>query len=316
MDHKKKLIIGTRGSALALAQSNWVADRLREIHPQCCITLQVIKTKGDILQDVSLAKIGGKGVFVKEIEDALLAGQIDLAVHSMKDVPAALPNGLAIVAVPPREDPRDVLVSRENVGFAKLRQGARIGTGSLRRSVQLQKLRPDIEVLPLRGNLDTRLRKLERDNLDGIILAAAGMRRLRWEERITEFLSVETMLPAVGQGALGIEAREGEGMPEYLAGLNDPFAWAEVTAERAFLMTLGGGCQLPIAGYATYREGKILLRGMVGSLDGKTIIAGEETGKACEAGKLGIKLAKRILDQGGRTLLEAAGVSRAGDEAV
>lgn len=302
---RKSVRIGTRGSALALAQANWVAKELRRADPDCNVELVVIKTKGDILQNVSLAKIGGKGVFVKEIEDALLDGRIDLAVHSMKDVPSALPEGLAIAAMPEREDPRDVLISRDNLPLDKLRRGARIGTGSLRRNVQLRQLRPDLEVVPLRGNLDTRIRKIDRDNLDGIILAAAGMRRLGWTWQISDYISVMEMLPAVGQGAIGIEIRQDEGWEERLLHLQHQPTWEEVTAERAFLLTLGGGCLLPIAGHAVRDGGNILLRGLVGSLDGRTIIRGEEVGPPEDAAAIGRRLGEKLLAQGGRALLDA-----------
>ncbi len=290
---------------MALAQANWVVSELGKAYPDCKVELVIIKTQGDILQNVSLAKIGGMGVFVKEIEDALLENKIDLAVHSMKDVPSMLPAGLTMAATPKREDPRDVLISRDNVPLEKLRSGARIGTGSLRRSVQLRELRPDLEVLPLRGNLDTRIRKIERDNLDGIILAAAGMRRLGLTSQVSDFLAVEAMLPAVGQGAIGIEVRQGEGWEECLSLLQHQPTWEEVTAERAFLLTLGGGCQLPIAGHAVRLGETIVLRGLVGSIDGREIIRGQESGSPAEAFEIGTRLGRQILGRGGRALLDA-----------
>ncbi|MDI6726924.1 MAG: hydroxymethylbilane synthase [Smithellaceae bacterium] len=302
----KTFKIGTRGSALALAQANWVAGQIRKEYPQSQVELVVIKTKGDIMQDVSLVKIGGKGVFVKEIEDALLEGKIDLAVHSMKDVPAILPEALAIIATPAREDPRDVLISRNNVKLETLRRGARIGTGSLRRGIQIREFLPDLEVVPLRGNLDTRIKKIEKDNLDGIILAAAGMRRLGWVMQVSQFIPVETMLPAVGQGVIGIEIKETEELRDRLSFLQHQPTWEEVAAERAFLLTLGGGCQLPIAGYATRRRGMIILRGLVGSMDGKTIIRAEEIGLPEDGPAMGKRLAEHILERGGRALLEEA----------
>ncbi len=301
----RTLRIGTRGSALALAQAGWVAAELSRAYCNYHVELVVIKTKGDILQDVSLAKIGGKGLFVKEIEDALLENKIDLAVHSMKDVPSILPAGLTIAATPKREDPRDVLITRDNVPLDMLRRGARIGTGSLRRSVQLREIRPDLEVVALRGNLDTRIRKIDQDNLDGIILAAAGMRRLGWTKQVSDFLAVETMLPAVGQGAIGIEIRQGEGLEELLRHLQHQPTWEEVTAERAFLWTLGGGCQLPIAGHAVRNGGNILLRGLVGRMDGKIIIRATESGPPEEAFQIGRKLGEQIIAQGGGALLAA-----------
>jgi len=202
------LRIGTRGSALALAQAGWVKERIEKCHPGMGVSLVVIKTKGDIMQDVALVKIGGKGVFVKEIEDALLRRDIDLAVHSLKDVPAELPPGLTIAVTPEREDPRDVFVSKHRIKFEAMPRRARIGTGSLRRGFQIRNIFPDVEIVPLRGNLDTRLKKVETEDLDAVVVAAAGIRRLGWVSRVTQFLPVETIIPAVGQGTLAIEVRE------------------------------------------------------------------------------------------------------------
>lgn len=258
----------------------------------------VIKTKGDIMQDISLIQIGGKGVFVKEIEEALLAGTIDLAVHSMKDMPSLLPEGLIVGAVPQREDPRDVLISRDRVKLEGLPHGARIGTSSLRRGVQLRELLPDVEIVPLRGNLDTRIRKIEKDGLQGIVVAAAGLKRLGWAEQAAQFLPVELMLPAVGQGALGIEICDREDVKETVAFLNDPKTQDEVTAERAFLRELGGSCQFPVAGYALCKDDIILLRVMVGSVDGGVIIRDALSGPRKEAEDLGKRLAERILARG------------------
>jgi hydroxymethylbilane synthase len=269
------------------------------------VELVVIKTKGDIMQDISLAKIGGKGLFVKEIEDALLRNEIDMAVHSMKDVPAELPDGLEIGVTSEREDPRDVLISKDKTNIEKMPQGARIGTGSLRRGFQLRNLFPGIELIPLRGNLDTRIRKIQSESLDGIIVAAAGMRRMGWTDRITQYMPVEIMLPSVGQGALGIELRKNDrDTRNAVSFINHPQTWREVTAERAFLKRLGGGCQLPIAGYGIMQEEDILLKGLLGSLDGKVLIRDEVRGHYDNAETLGTLLADRILSKGGRAILD------------
>ena len=300
-----KLRIGTRGSALALTQSGWIAGRIRERHPDVVVELVTIRTKGDILQDVALAQIGGKGVFIKEIEEALLRDDIDMAVHSMKDVPAELPEALEITVMPLREDPRDVLISREGRKLEEMPRGVRIGTGSLRRGVQLRNRMPDLEIVPLRGNLDTRIRKLETEGLDGVILAAAGIRRMDWVARVSQFLPVEVMLPAVGQGALGIETRRDDARCRDLAAfLHDPMTFCEVGAERAFLKGLGGGCQLPIAGFAKKSGGEIVLEGLVGSLDGQVVIRERMAGSVAAFAALGAALAERILAEGGRALLE------------
>ncbi|MCX5819106.1 MAG: hydroxymethylbilane synthase [Deltaproteobacteria bacterium] len=302
---QKILRIGTRGSALALTQSAWIAVRIRERHPGFVVELVTIRTKGDILQDVPLAQIGGKGVFIKEIEEALLRGDIDMAVHSMKDVPAELPEALEIAVMPLREDPRDVLISRGETKLDEMPRGARIGTGSLRRGVQLRNRMPGLEIVPLRGNLDTRIRKLETEGLDGVIVAAAGLRRMGWVARVSQFLPVEVMLPAVGQGALGIETRRGDARcRDAVAFLNDSVTFCEVGAERAFLKGLGGGCQLPIAGFAKKSGGEIVLEGLVGSLDGRVVVRDRVTGPAAAFAALGAGLAVRILANGGRALLD------------
>ena len=299
--------IGTRGSALAMTQTRWVADILKRRSPETAVEIRVIKTKGDIMQDVSLVKIGGKGVFVREIEEALLRGEIDMAVHSMKDVPAELPEGLTIGVIPEREDPRDVLIGRDRIKMEAMPRGARIGTGSLRRGIQVRSLLPDVQVVPLRGNLDTRIRKIESEGLDGVIVAAAGIRRMGWVQRVSQFIPVELMLPAVGQGALGIEMRMEDGkMAEALSFLNHPATWIEVGAERAFLKRLGGGCQLPIAAYGKIRGAALVLRGLVGSLDSRRVITDEIKGTPADHGALGAELAERILDRGGREILAEA----------
>lgn len=298
------LILGTRGSKLALQQSQWFQSRLHEVAPAVQVTLRTIQTSGDKIVDVPLAKIGGKGLFVKEIEEALLAGEIDLAVHSMKDVPAQLPDGLEILCVPPREDARDALISRDGRRFKDLPQGARIGTASLRRQAQLLNARPDLRIEMLRGNLDTRLRKLKDGQFDAIVLAAAGLHRLAWAQVITEYLDPVVSLPAIGQGALGIEGRsEDRFVRSILDRLNDQPTGTTVTAERAFLYRLEGGCQVPIAAHATLSEGQLTLDGLVASVDGKTIIRDEIRGKSGEAYALGVQLAERLLARGGDKIL-------------
>ena len=264
----------------------------------------VIKTKGDILQDVPLAKVGGKGLFVKEIEDALLRNEVDIAVHSMKDVPMELPDGLEIGVMSEREDPRDVLISKDQKRLADMPVGARIGTGSLRRGFQLLHLFPDIELVPLRGNLDTRIRKIQTDSLDGIIVAAAGLRRMGWADRITQVIPVEIMLPAVGQGALGIELRKNdEAVRRVVSFLNHPRTWVEVSAERAFLKRLGGGCQLPVAAYGVKDGNGLTVTGLLGSLDGRELIKDEVRGASEDAEVMGTLLAEKILSKGGQAIL-------------
>jgi hydroxymethylbilane synthase len=282
-----------------------VAARIREQIPDAEVELVIIKTKGDIMQDVSLVQIGGKGLFIKEIEEALLRGEVDIAVHSMKDVPAELPEELEIAVTPPREDPRDVLISTGNRKLEAMPRGARIGTCSLRRGFQLRNRMPDLEIVPLRGNLDTRIRKLETEGLAGVIVAAAGMRRMGWAAKISQFIPVELMLPAVGQGVLGIETRRGDpSVGEAIAFLHDPVTWCEVSAERAFLQRLGGGCQLPIAGYAKKNGAEIAIAGLVGSVDGRVMIRHEMKGAALDFGTLGRELADHILARGGRDILD------------
>jgi len=301
------LRIGTRGSALALAQANWVKERIERRNPGMGVALTVIKTKGDIMQDVALVKIGGKGVFVKEIEDALLRGDIDLAVHSLKDVPAELPPGLTIAVTPEREDPRDVLVSKHRVKFEAMPRRARIGTGSLRRGFQLRNIFPDVEIVPLRGNLDTRLKKVETEDLDAVVVAAAGIRRLGWVSRVTQFLPVETIIPAVGQGTLAIEVREDDGMVrKAIAFLNHAPTWREAQTERSFLRRLGGGCQLPLAAYAKTEGTGIKITGLLGTIDGRVMIREELRGPADAGEALGDQLAETILQRGGRAILDMA----------
>ncbi|MFI5342002.1 MAG: hydroxymethylbilane synthase [Candidatus Methylomirabilales bacterium] len=311
---RRSLVIGTRGSQLALWQANHVADRLRTAFPSLTVTLETIKTTGDKILDVPLAQVGGKALFVKEIEEALLDGGVDLAVHSMKDVPTDLPAGLDIVAITEREDPFDVLISRTGARFTTLPVGARVGTSSLRRQAQLLHHRPDLTIVPLRGNLDTRLRKLDSEGLDAIVLAAAGVKRLGWTHRITEFLSPDVCLPAIGQGALGIESRvasgwEDPGVPWAAAvracALNHPETHAAVRAERAFLRRLEGGCQVPFAAHARISKGRILIRGLVATPDGKQLVADERQGLLREAEAVGTALAEDLLGRGAAEILRA-----------
>jgi hydroxymethylbilane synthase len=302
---KGTIRIGTRGSALALAQAGWVKQRIEKEHPGIGVDLVTIKTKGDIMQDVALVKIGGKGVFVKEIEDALLRGDIDLAVHSLKDVPAELPPGLTIAVTPEREDPRDVFVSKNRVKFEAMPRRARIGTGSLRRGFQLRNIFPDVEIVPLRGNLDTRLKKVETEDLDAVVVAAAGIRRLGWVGRVTQFLPVETIIPAVGQGTLAIEVREEDPVVrEAITFLNHEPTWREAGTERAFLRHLGGGCQLPLAAYARTEGTQIKITGLLGTIDGRVMIREELRGPADAGVTLGAELAETILRRGGRAILD------------
>ncbi len=301
----KTIKIGTRGSKLALWQANWVKSSLEIKHPFLSIELEIIKTKGDKILDVPLAKVGGKGLFVKEIEEALIDGRIDLAVHSMKDMPGDIPDGLCIGAIPEREIPQDVLISRHKKPLLELAPGAKIGTSSLRRKSQLLHTRPDLIVLPLRGNLDTRLNKLETENLDAIVLAAAGVKRLGLESRITEYLDENIMLPAVGQGALCIEVRENDPVVEpIVASLEHPHTRTVILGERAFLNRLEGGCQVPIAAYGKIDKNIFTLAGLVATVDGKTLFKETLTGPEDSSESIGIKLAERLISMGAEEIIE------------
>lgn len=300
-----KVKVGTRESRLALWQTEWVVGELAKAHPDRDFEYVHIKTKGDKILDSPLAKIGDRGLFVKEIEEALLASQVDLAVHSMKDVPTELQPGLVIGAVTRRADPRDCLLSRRHRSFAELPRGARVGTSSLRRVAQLKAARPDLEFISIRGNLDTRLKKLETLELDAVVLAAAGLDRLGWTELVVERLSPELCLPAVGQGALGVETRAGdEEILALVAALADPGTAACAAAERAFLAELEGGCQVPIGALAELDGGELRLRGAVASLDGAKLLRGERRGPARDAEALGRELGQELLSRGGREILE------------
>jgi len=300
-----KVVIGTRGSRLALWQADWVQARLREQAPDLAIEIQRIRTSGDKILDVPLAKIGGKGLFVKEIEEALLRREVDIAVHSMKDVPSDLPPGLGILCVPPREDPRDAWVGKDRMTLSQLKSGAKVGTSSLRRQAQLLAHRSDLAIEMLRGNLDTRLRKLQKGQFDAIVLAAAGLRRLGWADQITELLSPEISLPAIGQGALGIEARiDDDFVRELLEPLNHQDTAIAVSAERALLAGLDGGCQVPIAGHAVVEGERVTVRGLVASVDGKQVIRDRVCGPAEKASHLGRLLAEQLLEAGAGTILD------------
>ena len=257
------------------------------------------------MQDVSLLTIGGQGVFVKELEEALLSKKIDLAVHSMKDVPGETPDDLMFAAILPREDVRDVLVTRDNIKMEFMPKGAKIGTGSMRRGAQIKAILPDVNIVPLRGNIDTRLKKIETENLTGVILAAAGMKRMGLAERITQFLPVETMLPAVGQGALGLQIRKIDvELAKACAGLNDATTATEVTAERSFLRALGGGCRLPIAALGKLDGQMLTIEGMLAAPNGSTVIREKISGTTNDAEEMGKKLAEIILEKGGKRLLD------------
>ncbi len=299
--------IGTRGSVLARWQAEWVKARLQAAHPRLDVSLAVIKTTGDKILDVPLARVGGKGLFVKEIEDALLAGTVDLAVHSMKDVPTLLPDSLHLAAITQREDPYDALVSRSGLPLARLPANATIGTSSLRRQAQLLAYRNDFTIVTLRGNLDTRLRKVAEGAVDAIVLAAAGLRRLGWDGRITEILSPATCLPAIGQGALGIECRREDKRVNKLVGvLDDPETRLCVDAERALLARLEGGCQVPIAAHATLDGGqRLTLQGLIAGVRGERVLREQITGSPGEGPDLGRRLAERLLGRGGDEILRA-----------
>lgn len=300
-----ELRIGTRGSQLALFQANWVKERLTQAQPHLKVSLVKIRTTGDRIQDAPLAKIGEKGLFVKEIEEALIQKRINLAVHSIKDVPIELPKALHLSVITEREDPRDVLISKDGMLLKDLPPRAKIGTSSLRRQAQLLHYKGNIEIVPLRGNLDTRLRKMETMNLDGIILAFAGVKRMGLEEKISEVISIDVILPAIGQGALGIETRrEDQEVEEQIQFLNDPDSSIAILAERGFLRTLGGGCQVPIAAFGRIVNHTFQMDGLVGTIDGKRLIKHHLEGPVKEAESIGIKLAEVLLNKGAGEILE------------
>jgi hydroxymethylbilane synthase len=295
------LTIGSRGSQLALWQAHWIQARLEALGQEC--RLEIIHTTGDKITDVALSKVGTKGLFTKEIEEALLSGEIDLAVHSLKDMPTDLPPGLTLAAIPEREDPRDALIGGR---IAEIAQRARIGTSSLRRAAQLRVIRPDVAIENIRGNLDTRLRKLDEGKYDAIVLASAGLRRLGWAHRISELLEPEVMCPAVGQGALAVETRMDGGVAFQISRrLEHAPSRTAVTAERAVLASLGGGCQVPIGAYATVEAGLIQIQAIVVSPDGTQVIRKKSSGSVHHAAAIGQALGEELLAQGGAKILAA-----------
>lgn len=319
---KKKLIVGTRSSQLALWQADFVIGELRKRYPDLAIEKRLMTTKGDKILNAPLAKIGGKGLFTKELETAMLAGEIDIAVHSLKDMPVVVPEGLVITAVTERADAGDALVSQRYGSFAALPEGAKVGTSSLRRRAQLLHARPDLQIVDLRGNVNTRLRKLEEENFDGIILACAGLKRLGFGERIRQVLPQSLCLPAVGQGALAIESRiDDRETRELLSFLDDGITRACTAAERGFLATVEGGCQVPVGVYAqpvdnadiledahTGKAEAIRVEAVIASLDGRKLFRDSVEGAADEAEFLGISLANKLLDMGGREILRSLGI--------
>jgi hydroxymethylbilane synthase len=301
----RRIKIGSRGSPLALWQANWIKEQLESQHPDIPVEIVIIKTSGDKIQDVPLAKIGGKGLFVKEIEEALLKKDIDFAVHSMKDMPIKFPFALCIASVTKRENPFDALISRDNIKLNDLPKGAKVGTGSLRRISQLLHYRPDLKLIPLRGNLETRIKKLETEGLDAIILAAAGLIRMGWENKISEIISPEILLPAMGQGAVGIETRKHDVENQILlADMDDENTHLALDAERAVVARLEGGCNVPIGAFATIEGDEMILRGLVASLDGKTLYKNELKGNKVKAVALGNEMGNTLLDMGGDKIMQ------------
>ena len=298
------LRIATRKSPLALWQAHYVSKMLQHHHPELKIELVTMVTQGDKILDTPLAKVGGKGLFVKELEVGMLEDRADIAVHSMKDVPVEFPTGLHLAVICEREDPRDAFVSNNFKSLEELPQGARLGTSSLRRQSQIAALRPDLKIIDLRGNVNTRLKKLDDGEYDAIILAAAGLKRLEFEDRITQFIGTDVCLPAIGQGAVGIECRNDDArIHNLIAPLNDYKTQIRVTAERAMNQRLQGGCQVPIAGYAEFEHGLIMLRGLVGQVNGEKIIRGDIAGPVENAEELGVVLAEDLLSRGADKIL-------------
>lgn len=294
-----KIRVGTRGSNLALIQTNWAIDRLKEKFPEVEFEVKIIKTKGDKILHLSLDKIGDKGLFVKEIESQLLEGEIDLAVHSMKDMPAEVVEGLKFAAVPKREDPRDVIILREGLNsFDELPIGATIGTGSKRRKYQLLRKRPDLNIVPIRGNIETRISKIESENLDGIVLAASGVIRADLEEKITEFLSVDLMIPAPAQGALALEIRENdEELEKMIDAIKDEISQIQTDAERSYLAGIDGSCHIPMGAYCEVDGEKLTLTGIFGDEDGEKITVASLEGDRDNPKELGSNLAKLVLEK-------------------
>ena len=304
---KKEIKIGSRGSALALWQANWVRDSLLKNCPELTVTIVKITTSGDRFLDVPLSTVGGKGLFTKEIEEALLDHRVDIAVHSMKDVPAILPEGLSIDVITEREDHRDVLISKGNVALRDLPQGARVGTSSLRRQAQLLRFRPDFKIAPLRGNVGTRINKLNNNDLDAIVLAAAGVKRLQWEDKISEYIEPEICLPAIGQGALGLEIRTNDKkILHHINSFDHQKTHTALTAERALLKKMQGGCQIPIAAFGEVSEKNIKLTAMVSSIDGKRLIKEFDIASVNKAEQLGLDIAEKLLSSGADKIIQEA----------
>lgn len=302
----KKLKLGTRRSALALWQANHIADRMRKAHPGLEVELVKIVTQGDRRTDVPLSQVGGKGLFVKEIEEALLRNDIDFAVHSLKDVPGVLPEGLIITCTPQREDARDAFLGREGRKLKDLQPGAVVGTSSLRRVAQLKQQRPDLQIVAVRGNVDTRIRRLQNGDFDAIILAYSGLKRLGLNEHVTELIDSAVMLPAVGQGCLAIESRAADKETrDMLAPLHHADSFDCITAERGFLIEAEGSCQIPLAAHAVVEGDELTITGLFASPDGAKVVKGIEAGPRAAADKLGRKLASRLLADGGREILDA-----------
>ena len=305
----RPIVIGTRGSSLAMCQAQIVQTRLEESAPERVFELKTIKAQADKNPELSLVAMGGEGIFVKELESALLDRSIDLAVHSMKDLPLEIPRALRIAAVLEREEPRDALVCPSTLSFDRLPAGSRIGTSSVRRKSQLLRRRRDVQIVDIRGNVDTRLRKLDEGQYDAIVIAACGLIRLGLEERITEYLDLSLMLPEPGQGALAVETRvDDREMNELTKALEDPTTRACVEAERAFLAALGGGCRVPIAAYASHADGELELEGAVVAADGSAQIRGKQRAPFTEPVALGERLAQQLIDQGAKKLLSAQGL--------
>jgi len=303
----KRIVVGSRGSKLSLIQAEYVVARIRETNPDIEASISQIVTKGDRDRHVRLELMAGIGVFVKELEEALLDGRIDLAVHSLKDMPTQIPAGLCLTAVTERLDPRDVLISR-GTKLAELASGAKVGTGSLRRAVQISVCRPDLEACSIRGNVDTRLQKVANGEFDGVILAAAALKRLGWEDRVSEYLSTKHFLPAVGQGTLAIETRLNDREVDNLViPLNHLPTWQSITAERAFLSALGGGCRAPIAALGIINGTTLRLEGMVGDVGKREILQSSEEGSTAAPAELGVSLAQKLLALGADEFLAEVG---------
>ena len=294
-----KLVVGTRGSNLALVQTNWVVDQLKKENPEVEFEVKIIKTKGDLIKDLPLDKIGDKGLFVKEIEKSLLDGEIDMVVHSMKDMPSYLPEGLKFAHSPKREDPRDALIFKEGYkSLDDLPQGARIGTGSKRRKYQLLKHRPDLEIVPIRGNIETRIKKIETEKLDGVVLAASGLRRAGLDDKIDYYIPTDIMLPAPAQGILALEIREDDKETEKIIdSIKDDITKIQIDAERGFLIGVNGSCHIPMGAYCEIEGEKITLTGLYGDGEGKKIVVQSQVGTLADAPKIGYELAKSVLKE-------------------